>query len=419
MPCPFILVQILRGFGGSAPNVVELTHEKKPQLIRRLSPPHIRNTLECFRLREISAAEAATELSVSRSRIYTLYSDYLRAFARGCHATWEPGRSGGDHKPAWPEEVMDLIRRRLSSKPPSPYSFIASEAMRLYGFRLDRAQVRRWAIRHGLAHPAPPRRPRAPIRRWQRQRLGELWQLDATPHAWFPDNPTLYPMLNMLDDCSRLFVASRIYDRENVLAYMDLIPRAFLQYGVPLALYVDWHSIFYTQRRDNLTELGKALHFYGVSFRYASTPQAKGKIEREHQYWQKRLPAYFAAEKPDDLFTANEAITSLRLHRNEYEVHSELDMTAQVAWDQAIRENRSVMRQAKPDAWWPYVWSRKRRIRVGDDGRVPIGNTTIRIEAPPRTSIVHCLHPDGTESILKQMPDPSCLPVVLFSNRPT
>jgi hypothetical protein len=43
--------------------------------------------------------------------------------------------------------------------------------------------------------------------------------------------------------------------------------------------------------------LGAALRFYEVSLDYAPTPQAKGKIERAHQFWQKRLPALFAAEQ--------------------------------------------------------------------------------------------------------------------------
>ena len=34
--------------------------------------------------------------------------------------------------------------------------------------------------------------------------------------------------------------------------------------------------------------LDAALHFYGISLRYALTPQAKGKVEREHQFWQRR-----------------------------------------------------------------------------------------------------------------------------------
>ena len=393
------------------------TNEKYQQLFYRLALPHLRDTLERLRCRELSAEDAAIELEVSRSRIYTLLSDYLRAFATGRHATWEPGRSGGNHASAWPEEVVGLLRRRLSSKPPSPYSFAASEAMRLYGFRLDRAQVRHWAIRNGLAHEAPPKKLRAPVKRWQRQRIGELWQLDATPHAWFPADTVLYPMLNMLDDCSRLFVGSKIYVQENLLAYMDFRPEAFLEYGLPLSLYVDCHSFFLPQNPNALTELGQALKYYGVSFRYASTPQAKGKIEREHQYWQGRLPAYFAAEHMRDLRPANAAIDGLRRHRNAHEIHRELAMTAQTAWDMAREESRSVLRTAKPDAWWPYVWSHKHKTRMADDGRIQIGGKRIRVEAPPRSSVVLCHHPDGSQSVLAHMPDPSRMPAVLFTNR--
>ena len=43
-------------------------------------------------------------------------------------------------------------------------------------------------------------------------------------------------MLNMLDDCSRLFVGSKLYDRELLLSYLDFLPAAFLAYGRPLQL---------------------------------------------------------------------------------------------------------------------------------------------------------------------------------------
>jgi hypothetical protein len=149
--------------------------------------------LERLRIRELTAEEAADALGVARSRVYVLLADYLKAFAMGRHSDWWPGGSGGNHFPDWPQEVRDLLRRRLSSRPPSSYGFIASEAERLCSFRLDRSQVRLWAIRNGLAHSEPPKKVRAPIRRWQRQQIGELWQMDATPHAWFPGDVDLYP----------------------------------------------------------------------------------------------------------------------------------------------------------------------------------------------------------------------------------
>ena len=129
------------------------------------------------------------------------------------------------------------------------------------------------------------------MRHWQRERIGELWQLDASPHRWCPHSKLSCPMLNLLDDCRRRFTGSKLYERELLLAYFDFLPTAFLAHGCPLQLYVDDHSIFFTHDPDALTQLGWALKFYDISLRYAPTPQVKGKVEPEHQCWQGRLPA--------------------------------------------------------------------------------------------------------------------------------
>jgi hypothetical protein len=144
------------------------------------------------------------------------------------------GTSGGDHTAAWPKPVTDLVKKRLACSPPCSSSFAASQALCLHSFKLDRSQVRHWAIQNGLAHATPPQRPHAPVRRWQRSQIGELWPLDASPHRWFPACSLDFPMLNMLDDCSRVFVGSKLYDRELLLSYLDFLPAAFLSYGRPL-----------------------------------------------------------------------------------------------------------------------------------------------------------------------------------------
>jgi hypothetical protein len=369
-----------------------------------------------FRQHLVNATQAAEELDISISRFYSLSADYLLACARKKARVWIPGISGGNHSAAWPQPVIDLLKKRLLCDPPSPYSFVASEALRLHSFKLDRAQVRLWAMENKCQHSAPLKRVRAPVRRWQRSQIGELWQLDATPHRWFPPSPLDLPMINMLDDCSRLFVASKIYGRELLLSYLDLLPAAFLTYGRPLQIYVDYHTIFFTKNPDALTQLGWALKFYDISFLYAPTPQAKGKIERSHQYWQGRLPAYFASEKISDIDIANTHIDALRLHRNQHETHRELGMIPQRAWDLAKKENRSVLRPAPRCPWWPYVWSVRTFIKIGSDGRVPIGTQRLRIERPPGTKVVLCLHPTGHHSVLAAPPNKNEKPILLFTN---
>lgn len=320
--------------------------------------------LGAFRASQIKADAASQKLGLSRSRFYELYSDYLKACAHHKQDAWTPSVSGGDHAPEWPAPVQALLRRRLSSQPPSSYSFAASEALRLHGFKVDRAQVRRWAMEQQLAHPKAIRPARAAVRRWQRSQIGELWQLDATPHRWFR------------------------------------------------------HSLFFSHDPQALTQLGRALHFYGITFRYAPTPQAKGKVERAHFFWQERLPAYFASEDIADLDQAHPHLQALRLHRNQHEIHRELKMTPQKAWDLAQKEGRSVLR-AKPNCpWWPFVWSLRIPIKVGPDGRVPIGSQTLRIQAAPGAKVILCPHPSGHSSVLAAPPDQKNKPLILFSNLP-
>lgn len=368
------------------------------QLPHRLGTPLIREVLAALRREELSATVAAEKLGLGRTRLYELYAAYVRAAAHRQTEHWQPGFSGGDHAPDWPEGVEPLLRKLLTTKPPAPYRLAASEVLRRLGLRIDPATVRRWALRYHLGHPLPRPRPPASTRRWQCLKIGALWQLDATPHRWFAGDQRNYPLLDLLDDCSRVCTGATIYHREDLLAYLDFLPTAFTEHGLPLELYVDCHSMFFPQRPDALTQLGAALHFYGISLRYARTPQAKGKIERQHQYWQGRLPA-------------------LRRHRNAKEIHRELGRTPDAAARQAQRNEQNALRPVPRCPWWPYVWSLRTQILVGADGRVPAGTERLRVAVPPTTKVIHCQHPNGSITILAHEPDPSTRPVILLQIR--
>ena len=377
----------------------------------------IREVLAAFRRDEVAASVAAAQLGLGRTRFYELYGDYLRAVARHHENRWTPGASGGDHAPHWPCGIETLLHKLLATRPPAPYRCAASEVHRRLGFRLDPATVRRWAIAQGLAHPLPAPRPPASVRRWQCLKIGALWQLDATPHRWFPGDQKNYPLLDLLDDCSRICTGATIYHREDLLAYFDFLPTAFTEHGLPLELYVDCHSLFFPQRPDALTQLGAALHFYGVSLRYALTPQAKGKIERQHQYWQGRLPALFAADTITTPAAANTLLPDLRRYRNAHEIHRELGRTPNAAARAAQREHRSVLRPVPRCPWWPYIWSVRTHLKVGPDGRVPVGTERLRVAVSAGTRVVHCLQPNGTISILAHEPKAGKRPALLLQIR--
>src|SRR5438067_1732106 len=82
-------------------------------------------------------------------------------------------------------------------------------------------------------------------------------------------------------------------------------------------------------------------------------PKPKAKSSVNTQFWQNRLPAYFAAQKIKTLEAANPHIEELRGHHNATEIHRELKMPAQHAWDLALKEKRLALRPVPNCPWWP------------------------------------------------------------------
>lgn len=282
--------------------------------------------------------------------------------------------------------------------------------------------VRAWGAQRGQSRHAVPRpRPPAHVRRWQRKAIGELWQLDATPDRFLGRGRPAYQLLDMLDDCSRVQVGCRLYPRECVRSYLDLFYRAFSRYGLPLEIYVD-KAGFFRGEDGGLTQLGRRLKFYDVSFVFANAPESKGKVERIHLVWQDRLPAYFEREGVDidtPLAAINDHVDALVGYRNGFEIHREIGMTPDEAWGKAIREGRSKLRAIPQDGWWELVWSEWSRTVVGRRGRVPLADGRFcPTECANGTKVWLCRHMDDTLSIVLNRPEHGVRPTILFSNNP-
>ena len=396
----------------------------KEQIANRLGVAHVRDTVKQFVAGSVTREQAMESLQIGQSRLYDLRTSYLAAKAAGDGETWEPGRSGGNHKPTWPDEEQRFLRRVLSPCGEAKrysYAFAASELGRRFGHEVDRGQVRHWAMENGIKVAVPGPRPPAHVRRWQRKAIGELWQLDATPDRFLGRGRPAYRLLDMLDDCSRVQVGCRLYLRECVRSYLDLFYRAFSRYGLPLEIYVD-KAGFFRGENGELTQLGRRLKFYDVSFVFANAPESKGKIERIHLVWQDRLPAYFEREGIDidtPLAAINDHVDALVDYRNGFEIHREIGMTPDEAWRKAIQEGRSKLRAIPQDGWWELVWSEWSRTVVGRRGRVSLSDGRFcPTECANGTKVWLCRHIDGTLSIVLNKPEHGVRPSILFSNNP-
>lgn len=391
----------------------------KRQIANRLGLPHIHHVLEQFCDQKITAAQACEALGVGRTRLYELRGAYGAAKASKQLKSWHPGVSGGNHAAPWDSKISEFLRQAILAG--YNYAFAASETERKFDTRLARSQVRRWAIQEGAAPAPKPARLPSHLRRWQRQAVGEIWQLDATPEHWFGKPYGAYPLLDMIDDCSRFQVGCAIYRNENIPAYVHFLHDAFMRYGLPLEIYVDYAGIFAGHKEGSVTQLAERLRFYEISFVFANTPEAKGKVERVHQVWQDRLPPYFALNglnSDSDLQEVNSHIQTLREHRNRFEKHRELGMFPQQAWDGAIAEGRSKLRPIPKDPWWHFVWAIWHPVVVAQGGRIHFRDQVLPTRGSPGSRAVLCAHLDGTISVIKERPNKQKYPIVLFSNRP-
>ncbi|MCM8795236.1 MAG: hypothetical protein NC928_00880 [Candidatus Omnitrophica bacterium] len=82
---------------------------------------------------------------------------------------------------------------------------------------------------------------------------------------------------------------------------MKVLDGFFRQKGLPVCIYLDQDSKFNTQRHQGIhynlkndqpypdTQIKRALSELGITLIYASSPQAKGRIERDFQTLQDRL----------------------------------------------------------------------------------------------------------------------------------
>ena len=105
---------------------------------------------------------------------------------------------------------------------------------------------------------------------------------------------------------------------ETTRAYLGGLARYVARYGVPVACYSDRHSIFTKHDPEDLapTQLERALQRLGCEAIQASTPQAKGRIERVYQTLQDRLVKAMRLAGIADIACANDFLDTYLPHHN-------------------------------------------------------------------------------------------------------
>jgi hypothetical protein len=121
-------------------------------------------------------------------------------------------------------------------------------------------------------------------------------QLDGSFHLWYEARAPRGCLMNLVDDATGRTLA-RLGAQETIWAAVDVLRRWIEVYGVPLALYTDWKNVYVREPNAEeqaagavpLTQFGRMCAALGIQIIAASSPQAKGRVERNHGTHQDRL----------------------------------------------------------------------------------------------------------------------------------
>lgn len=181
-----------------------------------------------------------------------------------------------------------------------------------------------WRIlkRRGFVTPQPHKRPRSSWKRFEAELPNQCWQADVT--HWHLAHGGGVEILNILDDHSRLAIASLARRTISGPDVTTTFTTAFATYGPPASVLTDNGAIFTAApRRGGRTALEITLGALGITYLTSRPyhPQTCGKVERFHQTQKKWLTAHPTAT----IAELQHLCDQFRVYYNQRRPHRALD----------------------------------------------------------------------------------------------
>jgi transposase InsO family protein len=180
------------------------------------------------------------------------------------------------------------------------------------------ATIWRVLSRRGFVTPQPHKRPASSWKRFEAELPNECWQADTT--HWTLADATDVEILNVVDDHSRLLVASRAFVTTKAADVVETFHLAAEQHGLPAAMLTDNGAIFTAESRHGRCAMENELARLGVAYKHSRPyhPQTCGKVERFHQTLKKHLARQ---PKPADLVQLQTQLDRFRAYYNGVRPH--------------------------------------------------------------------------------------------------
>jgi transposase len=250
--------------------------------------------MEMVREGRVSLQEAAVRLKRSYRQTKRIWARY--------RAQGDAGLLHGNQGRASNRRVAEATRKAVLEAyrlhyPDFGPTLAAEKLAQRQGIVVDHETLRRWLMDCGQWQ-RQRRSNKYRSRRNRRERFGELVQFDGSPHEWFEDRGPACCLMNMVDD-ARGITLGFLCEQETTEAAMRLLWAWIDTYGIPQALYCDRKNAFVLDREPSIEDqlagirpqspFQRACRRLGIELIVAHSPQAKGRVERNHGVYQDRF----------------------------------------------------------------------------------------------------------------------------------
>ena len=247
--------------------------------------------------KQLRLADAGLLMGVSYRQAKRLWKRYRTEGAAGLKHRSAGRRSNRAYGERFRQRVLGLVREKYGGAVGERFGpRLAAEHLRSEdGEEVNAETLRRWMLEAGL-WSRERRRRRHRRRRERKEHFGELVQMDGSFHDWLEGRGPGGCLMDLVDDATNRTLA-RIGAEETIWAAAGAL-RVWIEcHGVPQALYVDWKNLYgraaTSQERlrgeEPITQFGRMCQKLGIELIMASSPQAKGRVERIHGTHQDRL----------------------------------------------------------------------------------------------------------------------------------
>lgn len=383
----------------------------KGRIHRRLPVEFVKEVLEAFNAHKISEKQAMELLGIKRSRLHQLRKRWLRSNKKIPFTLWQRSKSAfhviSPEVKQWLDKELRYIQQEADTfRGKFNFAFLAEEAEKKFNRHFSRNSIRLYALKNGYYHALPSEKGKV-YTRFETSGPGALFQHDSSYHLWLPSEGKKQYLIITKDDYSRMIVGARIVEVETSFEHLQTVKETVIKYGIPLAYYLDNHSIFrfvlhsgihvrYKIREDEgEIQFRRVMNSLGIGIVYTGKrqAQAKGKVEKVFDYFQRRLPYLCEKHKVKDCQDAQKILDDLVSYYNEQRIHDETGEIPAKRWQEAIKNGKGKLRLLDASVDLDMIFSIHLKRTVRKDGTIMFIGKKWPTGCPKGTPVTVCLIP--------------------------